>query len=397
MHAPRRPAGAGCHHGVCLLAYRPGFPLSYFLAFAGFAALIILHEFGHFAAAKAVGMRVERFALFFPPLIAKLRRGETEYGIGAIPLGGYVRITGMNPNEEIPPEIAPRAYFRQPVWKRVVVIAAGPAMNLVIAFVILWALFLANGLFTDQLVVGRAEPGAPAAQVLKPGDRLLSVDGRPGYAPGQSESEVVAREKAIADAINRHQCPVKPPRPGCRGATPVTVVVQRDGRRVTLRIAPVYDAKLHRMRLGFAFGAVHQNEGPLGAARLSVNEMWRVTTATVSAIGRLFYSEQARKQVSGVVGSYEATRQSFEFDTTRALWILALISLSLAVVNLFPFLPLDGGHIFWALVEKLRGRPVPFSVMERASVIGIALVGFLFIVGLMNDLHRLSGPGFGVR
>lgn len=371
--------------------------MSYLLAFAGFAALIILHEFGHFAAAKAVGMRVERFALFFPPLIAKVRRGETEYGIGAIPLGGYVRITGMNPNEEVPREVADRAYFRQPVWKRVVVISAGPAMNVLIAFVILWALFWANGTFTPQLVVGQPEPGAPAAQLLRPGDRILSVDGRAGDAPHQPQSVVAEREREIAAAINRHACPEKPPKPGCRGASPVTVVVQRDGHRVTLHITPIYDAQAARMRLGFAFGGEHHDATPLTAAKLSGQEMWRVTTTTVSAIGRLFYSEKARKEVSGVVGSYEATRQSFAFDTTRALWILALISLSLAVVNLFPFLPLDGGHIFWALVEKVRGRPVPFSVMERAGVVGFVLVAFLFIVGLTNDIDRLRGPGFGVR
>ena len=94
--------------------------MSWLLAFLGFAALVILHEAGHFFAAKAVGMRVERFALFFPPLIARRKRGETEYAIGSIPLGGYVKITGMNPAEEIPPEHAHRAYYRQPVWKRIV-------------------------------------------------------------------------------------------------------------------------------------------------------------------------------------------------------------------------------------------------------------------------------------
>src|SRR6516162_8203918 len=109
--------------------------MSYLLAFLGFAALIILHEFGHFAAAKAVGMRVERFSLFFGPLLVKKKIGETEYGIGPFPVGGYVRITGMNPNEEIPPEAAPRAYYNQPVWKRSFVILAGPAVNLLIAFV----------------------------------------------------------------------------------------------------------------------------------------------------------------------------------------------------------------------------------------------------------------------
>ncbi|MGH2841941.1 MAG: site-2 protease family protein, partial [Solirubrobacteraceae bacterium] len=117
--------------------------MSYLLAFAGFALLIILHEAGHFAAAKAVGMRVERFVLFFPPLMWKWRKkgSETEYGIGAIPLGGYVKISGMNPTEELPPGEEHRAYYRQKVWKRIVVIAAGPAVNIVLAFLILFVLF----------------------------------------------------------------------------------------------------------------------------------------------------------------------------------------------------------------------------------------------------------------
>src|SRR3954466_5995665 len=112
--------------------------MTWLLAFAGFCALIILHEFGHFAAAKAVGMRVERFALFFPPMLFKVRRGETEYGVGAIPLGGSVRITGMNPHEELPPEVQPRAYYRQKPWKRIVVILAGPARSVLVASGLLW-------------------------------------------------------------------------------------------------------------------------------------------------------------------------------------------------------------------------------------------------------------------
>src|SRR5688500_13937769 len=125
--------------------------MSWLLAFLGFAALIILHEAGHFAAAKAVGMRVERFALFFPPLIARVRRGETEYAVGAVPLGGYVRITGMNPHEEIPPDVAHRAYFRQRVWKRIVVIAAGPAVNIVLAFLLLMVVLSIWGVGTGRV------------------------------------------------------------------------------------------------------------------------------------------------------------------------------------------------------------------------------------------------------
>lgn len=125
--------------------------------------------------------------------------------------------------------------------------------------------------------------------------------------------------------------------------------------------------------------------------------MWRVSTATADALTSLVYDPEARKEISGVVGSYEVTRQSFEFDWAQALNVLAIISLSLALVNLFPFLPLDGGHIFWALVEKVRGRPVAYSVMERASVVGFVLVLMLFAVGLSNDLGRLQGEGFGIR
>ena len=141
--------------------------MSWFLAFVGFALLIILHEAGHFFAAKAVGMRVERFALFFPPLIARRKKGETEYAIGAIPLGGYVKITGMNPAEEIPAEHAHRAYYRQPVWKRIVVIGAGPVVNIALAFAILAGIFLANGTVKPPLVVGEVTAGLPAEGKLR--------------------------------------------------------------------------------------------------------------------------------------------------------------------------------------------------------------------------------------
>ena len=329
--------------------------MSWFLTIVGFAALIILHEFGHFIAAKRVGMRVERFALFFPPLLFKVRRGETEYGIGAIPLGGYVRITGMNPNEEIAPEVESRAYYRQPVWKRVVVISAGPAMNVLVAFLILWGLFVIKG----------------QAQT----------------------TEAVAEELVKATAA--HRCAGRQVN-GCRATTPATVVVRRDGELRTFRLSPRYDAAARRMRIGFAFDTKFKDVGPLEAASLSVSGMWRVTKGTVSALARIFEPEQ-RKQISGVVGTSDALQQTIKYDVAQAFGVLAIISLSLAIVNLFPFLPLDGGHIFWALAEKVRGRPIAFSVMERASVVGFLLVMALFFIGLSNDIDRLRGEGFGVR
>jgi regulator of sigma E protease len=357
--------------------------MSWLLAFAGFAALIILHEFGHFAAAKAVGMRVERFALFFPPLIWKVRRGETEYGIGSIPLGGYVRITGMNPNEEIPPEVAHRAYYRQPVWKRVVVILAGPVMNVLIAFVILWALFWANGTQEPTTKVDRVQRGQPATGVLRPGDEILSIDG------------VSGGQRRLALQTASHHCAGKQV-DGCAATTPVRVRLRRNGVVRTLSLRPVYDKRVGRTRLGFSFGVDVKPAGPGRAVHLSLDGMWRVTKASISAIARIFDPER-RKELSSVVGAFEVQRQAISFDTTQALNVLAIISLSLAIINLFPFLPLDGGHVFWALAEKVRGRAIPFQLLERASIVGFMLVLTLFVIGLSNDIDRLRGEGFGLR
>jgi regulator of sigma E protease len=358
--------------------------VSWLLTIAGFAALIVLHELGHFSAAKAVGMRVERFSLFFPPHVLKLRRGETEYALGVIPAGGYVKITGMNPREELPREVAARAYFRQPVWKRIVVILAGPVMNVLVAFLIVWALFMAHGVLgppTNRVSGDLLRP--PASGALRPGDRIVSVDGRRG-GPAVIRAQVA-----------RHRCP-GPQVDGCSAATPAHVVVRRDGRYLAFDLRPRYRASERRALLGFTFVPSLVREPPARAAALSAGFLWYVTSRTVSAMVRIFEPAE-RKKLSGVVGTSQYLHQQFSFDLARAMLLLAIISMSLAIVNLFPFLPLDGGHIFWAVAEKLRGRAIPFEVMERSMAIGFVLVLTLFVIGLTNDIGRLQGHGLRPR
>jgi regulator of sigma E protease len=363
--------------------------VSWLLAFVGFALLVILHELGHFAAAKRVGMRVERFSLFFPPTLAKKKIGETEYCIGSIPAGGYVKITGMNPDEKLPDEVRDRAYHAQPVWKRIVVIAAGPAMNLVIAFVLLFAFFAFVGSESPTNKVGVIERGFPAQGALKPGDQIVSVDGKRG-GPEQ-----------ISRQIRSHKCEGTP-REGCKATTPVELTIVRDGERRELTLTPVYDDDLvdqpGRTRLGFGYATGPPRQTlPAGEAfTWSANRFWFFTEKTVTLPARLFNAEQ-RREITGIVGSYEVTRKTILHDVADAISILAIISLSLAIVNLFPFLPLDGGHIFWAIVEKVRRKPVSLAVMERAGVVGFMLVILIFLVGLSNDISRLSGEGFQVR
>jgi len=361
--------------------------MSWLLAFAGFALLVILHELGHFTVAKWVGMRVEKFSLFFPPTLASKKIGETEYAIGLIPAGGYVKISGMSPAEDLPDEVRTRAYHAQPVWKRMAVISAGPAVNLIVAFVLLFVYFGLIGGETGSDRVGSIEKGYPAAVALQPGDRLISVDG------------VRGDPIALSEQIGTHKCAQSPPFDGCKAAEPATLVVERNGKRVVEELTPVYDATtgVERTRLGFSYAAGPRETLPANeAATTSLDRFWFITRETLSLPARIF-DTQKREEISGIVGSYEYTRQTILNNLANTIAILAVISLSLAIVNLFPFLPLDGGHIFWAAVEKLRGgKPVPFSVMERAGVVGFMLVIGLFAIGLSNDIGRLSGDGFNV-
>jgi regulator of sigma E protease len=366
--------------------------MSWVLTIAGICALVIVHEFGHFAVAKALGMRVERFSLFFPPRLAGFRRGETEYMLGAIPAGGYVKISGMSPHERdrLDLRIAHRAYYVQAPWRRIAVIIAGPAMNLLVAFAILWGVYT----LTAQHVADRrpriaaVQAGRPATGALRARDVIVAVDGR--TLPAHANSVETANQ--IAAAINAHRCRGAVVA-GCAAQTPVALTVRRGSRRLALTITPRYDAAARRMLVGFQFGGLLRRDSPGEAAGEGVRQMWRVASVTVSKIGQIFTSESARKQLHGIVGVSDVTSQAFTLGIAEALYVLALLSLSLAIVNLFPFLPLDGGHIFYALVEKLRGRAIPFSVMERASVVGFVLVGSLFLIGLTNDIHALSNGG----
>jgi regulator of sigma E protease len=363
--------------------------MSWFVVFAGLCLLIVLHEAGHFFAAKATGMRVEKFFLFFGPKIVSFKRGETEYGIAAIPLGGYVKISGMNSEEELPPEVAHRAYYRQPVWKRIVVIGAGPAVNIALALAILFALALTSAVTPTQ-TISEIVPKSPAAGALKRGDRIVAIDGK-SYPNLSAEARL---NRFVAD-VSTHKCAGKPVN-GCRATEPVELTVNRGGKVRTISVRPEYESAAGRTRIGFAYGSSPANLGIGGAIDRATGFAWLVTHETLTRFARILDPEE-RKEISGIVGVSDVGHQVVGFGVVAALTFLALISLSLGLINLFPFLPLDGGHIFWSLVEKVRGAPVSMRVMERASMVGLVLVAMLFFIGLNNDIGRLTGEGFNVR
>jgi len=362
--------------------------MNWLLIFLGFSLLIILHEAGHFFAAKATGMRVERFFLFFPPKLVSIKRGETEYGIGAIPAGGFVKISGMNPDEELPPEAEGRGYYDQPVWKRIVVIGAGPAVNIVLAFAILFV--LAFNVNEPNQTVGEVFPDTPAAAKLQAGDEIIAVDGN-----RYSNLDLEGRLEGFRDDVAAHRCPGRQT-DGCRATDPVTLTIARDGLLKTVSVRPEYDGEAKRALVGFGYGIEPAEFGAAGAAGWAADTMWLVASRTATVFAKLFEREK-REEVSGIVGVSAVANDTIDLSTQRSFLLLALVSLSLGLINLFPFLPLDGGHIFWSLAEKVRGKPIPFSILERASAVGFVLVIMLFFLGLSNDIGRLTGEGFGVR
>jgi regulator of sigma E protease len=404
--------------------------LSIAVAIGGLAFLILIHEAGHFFTALAVRMRPRRFYIFFPPALFKRVHNGIEYGIGAIPLGGYVKIPGMHKPaggdldahfaralEEAPwleryvaavkaaldesdldaaraamPELrgavgradltsptrksverglndiddglAGDAYWRAPVWKRVAVILAGPATNLVFAVLLLAVVFMLGVPDKVEPVVDKVDPGTPAAQILQPGDRIVAVNGSP--VTGLQISERIR---------------------GSNGK-PVSLTVVRDGVRTTVQAKPVQTEGAYR--LGFTLTLLYKKYGPVAAIGLAGGRTWEVTKAIGSSLGRLV-TGSGREDVASPVGIVQASSQTLEVDYREYLGVLALISLSLALLNLLPFLPLDGGHIAFSIIEGIRGRAISREAYERASAVGIVLVLFLFFIGLSNDVGRLRG------
>ena len=359
--------------------------------------LILLHELGHLIVAKMCGMRVERFSVFFGRPIWSVRRGETEYGIGWMPLGGYVKITGMTREELVqrvhdpetgqvieeipePPEVQARAYCNSTTPRKVATIAAGPAANVLVAIIAFAISFwIGQPQFAQTNVVRSVNADTPAATAgLHSGDRIVSING--------------------VTANGNDPTPLRDVLQGNVGKS-VTLEVQRDGKTVRIVTPPLVPDAVDPSigRLGFGFDAEKVGTVRFGAAggfREAFQYTGFVTREQVAALGKLFTDEKTREQVSSVVG-IGATYDEFAQEGLGTIMrFVGIISLVLAIMNLIPLLPLDGGHIVFALAERIRGRRMDISVYQRASVVGIALIAVLFVYALNNDIGRLTGEGF---
>jgi regulator of sigma E protease len=399
--------------------------VNFFIAILGLGLLVLVHEAGHFFTARAVGMSPRRFYIGFPPPLVRVKRKGIEYGIGAIPLGGYVKIPGMHrpaPSDldvhfgpalgeapqltrpvehvkrrlsegdmagarevipaleealggtqlsrqalkmarrglnELKDGLGEDAYWRQRTWKKIAVIFAGPGTNLLFAIVLFTALFLISSggtrlgfaIQSNAPVVAQVRADRPAGRMgLKPGDRILAVNGQ--------------RVQRIEDV----------PRLIESAKGPVTLQVRRGAR--LLNLGPATPRAEPRLSLP-------------DATWQSLRLTGLVTKEIGGSLVKLVHG-QGRKDVSSPVGIVQGSSEALNRGLDTYLWVLGLLSLSLALLNLLPLLPLDGGHIAFSIVEGIRGRAVGREVYERVSAVGIALVLLLFFIGLSNDVGRLG-------
>ncbi len=377
----------------------------------GLGFLILVHEFGHFIVAKATGVRVEEFSLGFGPYIFSRRRGETIYGISAIPLGGYVRVTGMHKEEfeqriaeasdeeagrspegkerrpqdpedrlagkralsaqEIAATPLHRRYYSHPLWHKLLFVVAGVLMNVIVAFGLLYVVGVTQGDNWMNTVIEDVSVGSGAAAAgIQPGDRIVSIAGHEISRWDQLKWEVLKHKNET-----------------------VAVQVDRGGQILDLRAAIAQDEdKLAVLGVSPTGEVEHRDIGLSAGFAYAGRETASTVVTIFQGIGMMFSRDvpaTGPQGLAGPVGIIQLSADVVQGGYAPYLWFLALISINLALVNMLPLLPLDGGHFVLSIVDRVRGRTTSLRVFERISMVGLALFALLFLVAMYNDVGRI--------
>jgi membrane-associated protease RseP (regulator of RpoE activity) len=363
---------------------------------------VMLHETGHFVMAKKFGMKATRYFVGFGPTLWSIRRGETEYGIKALPVGGFVKIIGMHSLDDVDdPADEPRSFRRHPAWERIVVLCAGSFMHFVLAFLLIFGLALGIGISNDtttqlgtvstcapanttQLSNGTctaSDPSSPAKLAgLRVGDQVTAFNGKP-----------MSNWNQLGDAIRK-----------APASSTATITVERDGKPLTLHATLASVSGRSGAYLGIAPAVVFQTVNPIRAVQYAGSAFGQVVVGSVKAVGalpgalpKLFSKDRANTaagQVSSVVGAAEATGAAvaadvgWQYKVSFVLLLIASLNIFVGAFNLLPLLPLDGGHvavIVWERIRawfaRLRGRPDP-GLVDMAKVLPVSFSIFMVLM-----------------
>ncbi|MGE5248098.1 MAG: RIP metalloprotease RseP [Verrucomicrobiota bacterium] len=349
----------------------------YFFSFVVvLGVLIFVHEFGHFIVARKLGVGVTKFSFGFGPKLFGVQRGETEYLVSAVPLGGYVKLVGETDAEEVPADQRERSFSHKPVWVKMAVVAAGPIGNLLFAVLVFWLVFL-GGVPSLTTQVGDVVAGGPAARAgIQKGDVVVRVDG----AAVSTWEDLAAR--------------IRMGTPG----KPLQITVRRDGVEKTIAVAPelregrtLFGEKVSEPKIGIAAGQqiVYQRIG-VGAAFLKAgSETGKLVYLTAMTVVKLIMRVLPSDTLGGPILIAQMAGDQARQGASAFAYFLGLLSVNLGILNLLPIPILDGGHLLFFSVEALMRKPISHQARAVAQQVGLALILTLTALVFYNDIVRL--------
>ncbi len=341
--------------------------------------LIFVHELGHFLLAKKLGVGVVTFSLGFGPKLIGRKIGETQYQISAVPLGGFVKLIGENPEEEVKEEDLSRSFSAQPIWKRILIISAGPFFNFFLAIVLFSTINL-FGIPYFPSIVGEVSPGLPAEKVgLKKGDLVLSIDGK-------EVSKWEDLHKIISDSKGKE----------------LSIKVKRNGEVLNFKVNPqaVKEKNLFGEEVEtFRIGIVNPKEvliekvNPMIALGMGFVQTWQGIKLTVVGIVKLIQRVIPAKTIGGPILIAQLAGEQAKRGLLSLVLFMSILSINLGVINLFPIPILDGGHFLFLGLEAVLRRPISIKKMEIAQQVGLVFIILLMLFAFYNDLIRIFSPG----
>ena len=377
---------------------------------------VMLHEAGHFVTAKKFGMKVTRFFVGFGPTLWSTWRGETEYGIKALPFGGFVKIIGMHSLDDVDdPADEPRSFRRQPAWQRIVVLCAGSFMHFVLAFLLIFGLALGIGIENDNTTQLGTISSCVAANVTQLDNGICTASDQPSpakLAGLQQGDKVIAFDGKPVSNWTQLGNAIRAVRPG----SPVTITVVRDGKTLTLHTTLATVSGRSGGYLGIAPTVVFSPANPIRAVQYAGLAFEQVIVGSAKAVAalpgalpKLFAKDRgstAAGQVSSVVGAAEATGAAvaanvgWQFKVSFVLLLIASLNIFVGVFNMLPLLPLDGGHVavvIWERIRawfaRLRGRPDPGLVdMAKLLPVSFSIFMVLMFFGVLLILADIVNP-----